>query len=376
MSRTVRPTITAVISAALLAALVTLLPWHEGAAAAKSTAVGATITVNTAADERNPDGDCSLREAVRAANSNGAVDACAAGRATARDTILFSLGQGATITLKRPLPPITDRSGLTILGGKTAKIIVSGDDKARVFAVRRGAKLDLRNITVAGGFADGNSLGDEIGGGVKNNGGTLKVFRSTFSGNNAVGIGGGIANISGGTLLVKNSTFSANRAGEAGGAILNDGKLNVTYSTFSGNDAELVGGGIQNANAERSIVTLSNTVLATSANGNLNNVCSSGQCRGRIVDGGYNISDDASFRFSTQTSKGNTNPRLDPNGLRYKGGPTRTIALQTTSPALNSIPRGTNGCGTITKSDQRGVKRPQGKRCDAGAFERIVPLPR
>ena len=37
------------------------------------------IVVNTADDEDNSDGDCSLREAVRAANTNAAVDACAAG---------------------------------------------------------------------------------------------------------------------------------------------------------------------------------------------------------------------------------------------------------------------------------------------------------
>ena len=104
----------------------------------------------------------------------------------------------------------------------------------------------------------------------------------------------------------------------------------------------------------------------------LNNVCAGGTCRGKIVDGGYNISDDASFRFTTQTSRGRTNPRLDTAGLQYNGGPTKTIALQTTSPALNSIPKGTNGCGTTTKIDQRGIHRPQGKKCDAGVFEKRV----
>jgi len=94
---------------------------------------------------------------------------------------------------------------------------VSGNGKVRVFALRRGAKLDLKNVTVYNGPANGNNLG-----GVKNNGGTLKVFRSTFVGNNALAVGGGIANISGGTLTAKNSTFSGNKAGSAGGCILND----------------------------------------------------------------------------------------------------------------------------------------------------------
>ena len=36
----------------------------------------ATITVNTTDDELNSDGDCSLREAIQAANTNTGVDAC------------------------------------------------------------------------------------------------------------------------------------------------------------------------------------------------------------------------------------------------------------------------------------------------------------
>jgi len=41
--------------------------------------VSATITVNTTDDELNTDGDCSLREAIRAANTNSTIDACAGG---------------------------------------------------------------------------------------------------------------------------------------------------------------------------------------------------------------------------------------------------------------------------------------------------------
>jgi hypothetical protein len=150
----------------------------------------------------------------------------------------------------------------------------------------------------------------------------------------------------------------------------------MTYATFSGNDAELIGGGIQNTNDKGATVRIDNTVLANilanSTNGNINNVCAAGQCCGKIIDGAYNISDDASFRFTTPTSKSRTNPKLDTDGLTYNGGPTDTIAPQTTSPAVNFIPKGTNGCGTTTKIDQRGVHRPQGKRCDAGAFEKML----
>ena len=40
------------------------------------TVAGAGITVTTTDDELNSDGDCSLREAIQAANTNAAVDAC------------------------------------------------------------------------------------------------------------------------------------------------------------------------------------------------------------------------------------------------------------------------------------------------------------
>ncbi len=58
----------------------------------------ASITVTTTNDELNSDGDCSLREAVRAANTNAAVDACTAGQNDQTDTITVPAGT-YTLTL-------------------------------------------------------------------------------------------------------------------------------------------------------------------------------------------------------------------------------------------------------------------------------------
>ena len=44
-----------------------------------SPAIAATITVNTSADELTNNGNCSLREALEAANNDTAVDGCAKG---------------------------------------------------------------------------------------------------------------------------------------------------------------------------------------------------------------------------------------------------------------------------------------------------------
>jgi len=96
-------------------------------------------------------------------------------------------GPGATIALKRTLPAITDASGLTIFGGETAKIVVSGDNKVRVLVVKKDARLTLRSITIANDSAPEDSSDTTgSGAGVANRGGTLRVVRSTFSGNEAI----------------------------------------------------------------------------------------------------------------------------------------------------------------------------------------------
>lgn len=58
----------AVVTGLVMAALMVLLY--------SSAAAGATINVNTTADELNADSDCSLREAVQAANTDAAPSCC------------------------------------------------------------------------------------------------------------------------------------------------------------------------------------------------------------------------------------------------------------------------------------------------------------
>ena len=207
-------------------------------------------------------------------------------------------------------------------------------------------------------MADGKA---SSGGGIYN-GGTLKVLSSTFSQNTAdVESGGGIYN--GGTLNITNSTFSRNSAAVLAGGVFNNtgAHLTVTHATFWGNihGAPERGGAI----ASGGTATLSNTILAGSS--------SSENCSEGITDGGYNISDDASCGFNQPTSKNSSDPKLA-STLANNGGPTQTIALTQDSHALNAIPKGQSGCATTSNrvtTDQRGVKRPQGKGCDIGAFE-------
>ena len=382
----------------ILAAVgVAFLVWGLVLAFASSPAWAAEITVNTTADEQNTDGTCSLREAIEAAHTDTAVDGCAAG--TGEDTIVFDLGSSATITLDSmlgQLPPITDADGLTIDGGD-AEIAVSGGDQVRVLSVSGGARLDLENLTVSDGrnatdgfaggiYNDGGTLNvtDSTfsgniaahgGGGIYNNGGRLTVTGSTFSGNGAV-VGGGLfnANTPGGATVI-NSTFSGNTASNSGGAISNQlggSSLDVTGSTFSGNSAGLFGGAI--FGGPLTGTTFRNSVFANNPATRDGSCSASTTLDGRIINGGYNIDEGTTCGFTDPTSQSNTNPLLGP--LQDNGGPTNTHALRKGSPALDQG----NSFGTTT--DQRGESRPHdfadidnapgGDGSDIGAFEAQV----
>lgn len=327
------------------------------------TAYAATITVNTLDNELNSDGDCSLREAIEAANANAMVDACPAGHP---DPTVDVIAFGVTGTITRTSGEFTVTDDLTIDGPGAASLTLSGGNVTRVMEVGPGVTLNLEGVTVADGM-------EYFGPGISN-AGTLTVTNSTFSGNTATVTGGGIYNA--GTLTVANSTFSGNSSEQDGGGVANFGTLTVTNSSFSGNTASVFGGGIETARGSRTTVTnstfsgnssgesgggilnfgtltLRNTIVADSTSG--------GNCSGPIIDGGGNLQYPGASCGGTISS---ANPRLDPAGLQDNGGPTQTIALQPGSPAID-----TAVAANCPPTDQRGIPRPQGPRCDIGAFE-------
>ena len=396
------------LSAVLLSALLVGTASDAGA--------WATITVNSLADPGSP-GICTLRDAITAANSMSPTNGCAAGNG--HDTIRFSIT--GTISLVETLPAITD-SLLTINGPPSPGITISGGDAVRVMQVASGVTVHLKNVTIAHGLvAFSNDLNEDIGAGILSTG-TLTIDNCTFSSNNAALAGGGISN-NGGTLQISNSTFSGNSANSAnagGGAIDNQGTLAIENSTFSGNHAFQWGGGIFN----RGQVTVTNSTLsgntvsdgggafyslpisggsltvinstifgnraavfggaieasgAVSVRSSIFSANSAGgpsisnTCAATIIDLGYNISDDDTCGFTATGSLNNTDAMLDPAGLSNNGGPTQTIALLSGSPAIDAIPLAdcTNGEGNRLKTDQRGFPRPDADEqvCDIGAYE-------
>jgi CSLREA domain-containing protein len=401
----------------LLAALVLLAVLLTSTPPARA----AGLTVTTLDDELNADGDCSLREAIQAANTDTAVDACPPGSGV--DSISVPTG---TITLSSQLPAVS--STLTITGSGAANTILQANANPntatyRILEVTSSGNLTLEGMTMRHGVCNGSCSG--LGGAIynlgpltvtnstlsnnsaANYGGAiynlrpLTVINSTFSGNSAGANGGGIS--SSGTLTVTNSTFSGNSAGANGGGISSLGTLTVTNSTFSGNSATYDGGAILNEDSatvinstffsnaagssggavrngpgfpERPVLTVINSTLsgntADSSGGISNrgtlhlsntiiaNSPSGEDCHsGTVATNVNNLIEDGIFGCTSALSG---DPDLGP--LQDNGGPTHTMALGAGSPAIDA------GDDTACPStDQRGVARPQGPHCDIGAFE-------
>jgi hypothetical protein len=158
------------------------------------------------------------------------------------------------------------------------------------------------------------------------------------------------------------STEFVTGGGYGGGLYQSGGLAELVHLTLAGNGAfgstptaPRDGGGIWTAPG---MTRLANTLLANSPAGS--------NAFGTLIDGGGNLSSDASCNFTAPGSLNNTAPFLGP--LADYGGPTPTMALLAGSPAIDAgLPA--NCLGT----DQRGVARPFGAACDIGAFESAAP---
>jgi CSLREA domain-containing protein len=246
-----------------------------------------------------------------------------------------------------------------------------------------GAIYNLGTLLLTDSTLSNNEAGS-YGGGVFN-GGTAQIERCLFLDNTAaVGGGGVLTSFSPSvtrsqtittpiTTDIIDSTFWGNQvtgSGGTGGAIDNSGVTNVSFSTVANNSAfPGNGGGIANQNDEQeSQTTLRGVILASNSGGDCD------QVNGSIVDDGYNIADDSTFAFSG-TSRDGTDPLLSSAGPANNGGPTETVALQKTSPAIDAVPLAqcVDVEGNQVRVDQRGYVRPDPfdhpPACDIGAYE-------
>ncbi|MCB0165412.1 MAG: CSLREA domain-containing protein [Anaerolineae bacterium] len=234
----------------------------------------ATITVTTTEDEVKKDGDCSLREAIIAANQNQTFDDCAAGNG--KDTInvppgtylltIASTGNNGALT--GDLDLIED---IIVKGAGRTKTIINGGGLERVFDLAVNVSVAVSELTVTNGgtFTDPggafyvgegatlslqnssltNNKGSNGGAIFIDNDGTAELTNSWVNDNQADTRGGGIYVDSNATLTLTGSQVNHNTVtnDDGGGISVNRSKqVTVTHSQVNGNAANSWGGGIFN----------------------------------------------------------------------------------------------------------------------------------
>ena len=203
---------------------------------------GGGILVDENEDEDNSDDDCSLREAVRAANTDTPVDECAAGSGADR----IFLPAGSFLLDEGPLDLFTD---VLIVGAGRAQTIIKRDPEAgpqRIINSSAPDAVALVDLTIANGS-------ENLGGGINHaSAGQLVLQRVIIRGNRA-SEGAGIW--SEGSLSIADSVLKNNDTTGNGGGIYTDDLTQLTETTLSGNDADLSGGGLYLLPGSTSIVT-------------------------------------------------------------------------------------------------------------------------
>jgi CSLREA domain-containing protein len=370
------------LAACLAAASLALLLHPAAATAALFVPTKTSDGADGSCDER----DCSLREAVVAANALPGEDVVL----LAPGVYALTLAGDEDAALAGDLDVTDD---LVLAGGAALDTIVDAGGIDRVIEIAAGASLEVRDVTLRHGAANGP------GGGIEN-AGDLTLLRMVLSGNRSVGAdGGGVFSDSpAASLTIRESTVSHNSAeGGDGGGIATGGAAGLANVTVALNAATGTGGGIHvfansttridNATiarnsaqegggifAESSAFTglpprVANSILAT------NTAPSSPDCSGAIATT-WSLIGDASGCTRPSGSNdlaGSGGAPLDPKlfPLQEAGGPTPTQPLEAGSPAIDAAspePPGT-GDPACLATDQRGADRPAGARCDIGAFE-------
>lgn len=333
-------------------------------------------------------GDCSLREAILAANSN-----------TRPESIVFAVD--GTFALSRTgLDENAAATGdlditqpLTIFGNGPDKTIIDGGAIDRVFHVH-DAQVTFSDLTVQNGLVNSG-----FGGGIYQVGfnGRMHLLRTILRNNrNPNGAGGALAN-GFGRFVMEDSAVYGNSANEIGALGNWGGTTEIINSSFFSNTGEagtvanLVSSGypadltirsstivpgdnsaaiyVQAASGVSATVELQNSIVSAPsthcqlfANGGTATVTSLG----------YNIAGDATCNLTATGDMPNTDARLAP--AADNGGPTLTLALLPGSPAMDA-----GNDATCSVNDQRGLPRldrdgngdggGDGNPCDIGAYE-------
>lgn len=292
-----------------------------------------------------------------------------------------------------------DLTGSSVPGGNAIAQAEGGGIYGRVGTGEDAVVFELSDCALEGNRALASTIADETGysstdargGAAYLSSGTgdslisLRLNRSLVADNSAEGQqdarGGAIYAYSGTGaaqtwLLATNSTFGGNAAlavTAQGGAVFLDGGNSLAHTrarlfnvTVTENLAD-VGGGLYSSGGQLDVELASSIVQGNVAALDADLACLYG---GSTVSMGHNIM--GSTGGCSIMGEGDSigqDAMLLP--LAYNGGPTRTHALDPTSPAHDGgNPLGcTDPDGVLLTTDQRGEARPAETACDIGAFE-------
>jgi CSLREA domain-containing protein len=246
---------------------------------------------------------------------------------------------------------------VTLAGSGAGNTILDGDHlSSNVLSVGGSGLSTITGVTIENGSFDGiNNNGDvalddsvvQDNGhyGIESTNQGLVLSGSTISGNGSDGVYTEATNFS-----AINSTIADNNAN---GLEVDSSNATLQNVTIAGN----LGDGIMGAGS----VSVVNTIVANNHGADCDTPATSSN--------GHNLDKDGSCFANSGNSSDlpEEDPQLGP--LQDNGGPTPTMALPSTSPAVDA---GDDSGANCPADDQRGVTRPQGSHCDIGAFE-LVP---
>ncbi len=385
---------------------------------ALSPVLADTYSVTIQDDIVDADSECSLREAILAANANSFAPEC-----LATPPILTRVGASPPHTILLPagdypiqLAGLNEDLGasgdfdlnnsITIQGDGADTTVIHGGGLDRIFDIHSGT-VNLNDLSIVNGNPQ------DSGGGIRALGGALFLSRSVVAHSTALstvirapvgtGLGGGIFTVV--STYISDSEISGNVAGENGAGIYSAGYTRIVNSTISNNFGGYAAvadgpsclrcrasiGSIQlesstvrensggYSDGELGSVSLSHTIVVGNGEFELDRLRSPALSSGTLLtpiecDGGYSYGYNAFGQDEgcpvEETDLSTTWADFPMGPLFDNGGPTATHALYPGNPAISA------GAGLLfarsvpsscPPTDQRGFERHDGN-CDIGAF--------
>jgi predicted outer membrane repeat protein len=292
-------------------------------------------------------------------------------------------GGGGAIYIDGSRPPADGGPDILLLRGNTYTNNTSNNHGGAIFAGLYSNETLLvdhssfeQNSVARSASASWSGTGGAIWYGFAAAGVTneqLILSNTTLANNTAIGQGGGLWTDA--PVAITNVTFTGNdatdptsyppseewRKGNGGAlAVNNNAPVAITNVTFANNHAGFNGGAIAGI-----AITLRNTLFFNNTTDWSIKIMQ--HCTNALIDGGHNMqyppkNPNPNYWNETNCTAGMATPVLTLEGLASNGGPTKTLALPSGSPAINA-----GNPATCAAVDQRGYTR--AGVCDIGAYE-------